>query len=113
MGSVPGRSTRSLAVMTRDEAVARYSRLSRERQIRVLASYGHHVTIDARGTYVAGTEEVADPPQLRRANELLHRVLSHIRDLADDTSERFPDEVIVSMCWDASQESMANALEKS
>ena len=99
--------------MTRDEAITRYSRLSRERQIRVLASYGHCVTIAARGTYVAGTEEVADPPQLRHANELLHRVLGHIRDLADDTSKRFPDEVIFSMCWDASQDSMANALERS
>ncbi|WP_155931325.1 MULTISPECIES: hypothetical protein [Methylosinus] len=32
------------------------------------------LTILARGTYLAGTDDVVDPPRLRRFNELTHRI---------------------------------------
>jgi hypothetical protein len=99
--------------MTREEAVTKFSELSRERQIAVLATFGFEITIDGRATYVPGTNDVANPPQLRRVNETLHRVTSHIRDLANGSRERYPDKVIISIMWEAAAEHLQEALAKS
>lgn len=81
--------------MTVDEAVAAYSRLTSDRQIRVLANYAHNLTVVARGTYVPGTEDIDDPRRLRMLNELQHRVTGHLRQLLADDSQRYPNEIIV------------------
>ena len=109
---VAGRSTESLAVMSKDEAIAKYSALDRDRKIAVLATYGHELTILSRGAYVPGTEEVSDPVRLRRANETFHRVFSHIRDLSMGESKRFPDDTIATLMWNASPEALEHALTK-
>ena len=76
---VAGRSTRSLAVMTREEAITTFSALSGRSKFSILATIGFKLTIDGRATCGAGTEEVADPPQLRRLNESLHHVTNRVR----------------------------------
>jgi hypothetical protein len=98
--------------MTREQAISQYSALSDIRQIAVLAAIGFEITIDARATYVPGTEDVANPPQLRRLSEVLHRVLSHIRNLANGHKERYPDDVIVTILWEAAPKHVQLALGK-
>ena len=77
--------------MSKQEATAKFLALGHERQIAVLADFGHRITIAARGTYVPGTDQVADSSGLRRANEVLHRVLGQIRAMADGDAKRYPE----------------------
>ena len=85
--------------MTREEAIAKFLALSPDQQISVLAHFGHEITVAARDTYVPGTDEVADAPRLRHANEMLHRVLGHIWHLSEGRAERYPDDVLISIFW--------------
>ena len=105
--------------MTREDAIAAYSALSADRQISVLAHYGHLLTVHARVTYIPGTDAVENPPLLRATNELLHRVLAHIWHLADGRTERYPDDVLISILWsdyqpmaESSRSALEEALEK-
>jgi len=50
--------------------------LPSNRRVLFLAALGHALTIAARDTYVPQTEEVLRPQQLRRINEVQHRVLA-------------------------------------
>jgi hypothetical protein len=81
--------------MTPGEAVAAYSALSASEQLRVLADYAHDLTVIARGTYVAQTEDIAHPRRLRLLNEVQHRVTGHMRHLIAGNTKRYPDDVIV------------------
>src|SRR3954464_10968927 len=81
--------------MTADEAVAAFSALPVDRQIAVLARYAFEITIVARGTYVPGTEDIADPQRLRLLNERQHRVTGHICRLLDGDATRYYDSSIV------------------
>jgi hypothetical protein len=96
--------------MTQDDALAQFSALSDIARIEILAGFGHEVTVIARGTYVAGTEEVADPPQLRRANELLHRVLACIGAIARGRRELEFEQSLASKYWEISREHFERAL---
>ncbi len=46
------------------------------RRVLFLSALGHALTIAARDTYVPQTEELSKPRQLRRINELQHRILA-------------------------------------
>jgi hypothetical protein len=96
--------------MTREEAIAKFSSLTREQQLAVLAEFGYEVTLDARGTYVPGGDGVEDPPQLRRCSEALHRVLSQMMHLLKGHKERYPDEVIISILWEVAPHHVQLAL---
>ena len=105
--------------MTREEAIAKYSALNPIQQISVLAHFGLELTIAARDTYVPGTEQVADAPRLRHANEMLHRVAAHIWHLSEGQTKRYPDDVLISIFWEEwplfqpwSQEALKRVLEK-
>jgi len=50
--------------------------LPQSRRVLFLTALGHALTITARDTYVPQTEEVSKPWQLRRINEIQHRVLA-------------------------------------
>src|ERR1700722_17530358 len=54
--------------------------LSRSERTAVLARIAHALTICARDTYEAGTENVLEPQVLRSYNELLHRVTAAVKD---------------------------------
>jgi len=53
------------------------------------------MTIVARGTYVGGTEDIADPRRLRLLNERQHRVTGHICHLLAGDTKRYDDDSIV------------------
>jgi hypothetical protein len=91
--------------MTADEVVTAYAALDPTRQIRVLADFAHRLTITARGTYIPGTQDVADPRRLRMLNEVQHRVTGHIRNLLAEDSRRSPDDVLahIAMAEDDSE----------
>ena len=83
--------------MTSDEAVAAFSALPVDRQIAVLACFAFKMTIVARGTYVPGTEDVADPQRLRLLNERQHRVTGDICHLLDGGTKRSDGDSIVRL----------------
>jgi hypothetical protein len=54
--------------------------LSQSAKIMSLARLAHILTVCARSTYEAGTENVREPKVLRAYNELQHRVTGAVRD---------------------------------
>jgi hypothetical protein len=60
------------------EVVMKSEPLSRSEETALLARIAFELTISARHTYEAGTENVLDPQGLRAYNELLHRVTSAV-----------------------------------
>lgn len=54
--------------------------LTRDETCRFLARLAFELTIAARDTYIAGSEDIADPRQLRAFNEIQHRVTSSLVD---------------------------------
>lgn len=78
--------------------------LDREQQLTFLVELAAELTIWARDTYEAGTEEVVDPHRLREFNELLHRVTSHLSDLMARRSDRRPDEMMARLIVEAAGE---------
>src|SRR5258708_2394203 len=70
--------------------------LSNSAKTVVLARIAHTLTICARDTYEAGTENVLEPHVLRAFNELLHRVTGAVRDHVLG-SEGYSLEVILEM----------------
>lgn len=62
----------------------------------VLAWIAHTLTICARTTYEAGTENVLEPQLLRSYNELLHRVTAALQEHASGNAE-FSLETILEM----------------
>jgi hypothetical protein len=80
--------------MTADEAVSRYTSMGTDVQVRFLARFAFELTILARGTYVAGTDEVAEPVRLRVLNEVQHRVVGQLCKLLEGDSARYADEDI-------------------
>jgi hypothetical protein len=69
-----------------------YLSLSDPEKLRLLARVAFNLTIDARDTYVAGSEEIADPVRLRRFNELQHRLLSRVSSMAERNPTTAEDE---------------------
>ncbi len=68
-----------------------YLALTRNSRLLFLVDLAWELTVHARGTYVAGTEEVAKPQKLRTFNEIQHRVLGHLRHLMYDQDQRYPE----------------------
>ena len=85
-----------------------FSKLSSAEQSKILAAWIHAVTIDARDTYIAGTEGIADPVRLRGFNELQHRIAGGLLSALDKTAGI--DEAFIEMLWEGSKELRAAAL---
>lgn len=83
--------------MDREEPARRYSSYLPEQQIRLLAGFGHNLTIAARDTYDFQAPGVRDPERLRQINEVHHRVFAHIRALTSSNEWRYPDDVLISI----------------
>ena len=60
----------------------------------------YELTVAARATYEVGTEDLIDGPQLRRINELQHRLSAQVAKLASGDPNVMPDEVIVAVVFD-------------
>jgi hypothetical protein len=98
--------------MTLDEIVVAYAALPTDRQIRLLAEYASRLTVIARGTYVPGTEDIADPRRLRMLNEVQHRVTGHLCKLLAHDAGRYPDDVIVRTMIDGDDAELLAAVEE-
>jgi hypothetical protein len=83
--------------MDLSEATRRLSALSAEAQLRLLASFGHNLTVAARDTYEFQAPGVREPMRLRQINEIQHRVLAHILALSKSNQFRYPDDVLISI----------------
>jgi hypothetical protein len=80
-----------------EEARRRFESLPADVQARVLANFGHNMTIAARDTYEFQAPGVRAPQRLRDINEIQHRVFAHIAKLLTDDAGRYPDDVLLSI----------------
>ncbi len=85
--------------MEHTEATRRFSGLSTEQQIRVLAAFGHNLTVAARDTYEVGAAGVENPERLRDINEIQHRLWAHIASLATSGARRYPDNSLLAIAF--------------
>jgi hypothetical protein len=90
--------------MEHEEAKRRFRGLSTETQLRVLATFGHHLTIAARDTYEFQAPGVRAPQRLRDINEIQHRVFAHIVALVTVDASRYPDDVLLSIVLELGDE---------
>jgi hypothetical protein len=51
-----------------------------KKDLLMLVFLAHEMTVCARSTYEAGTDKVLEPEELRRFNEIQHRVTGAVRD---------------------------------
>jgi hypothetical protein len=79
------------------EVALRFQGLSPDQQLRVLAAFGHNLTIAARDTYEFQAPGVQAPQRLRDINEIQHRVLAHILALSTRDTRRYPDDRLLSI----------------
>ncbi|HEY4330293.1 MAG TPA: hypothetical protein VGN88_11200 [Phycisphaerae bacterium] len=79
-------------------------------QAELLAGWGYALTIDARDTYIPGTQAVADPVRLRGFNEIEHRVCGQLRAILNSVEERYSDEGFFGMLVDTGKELHAGLL---
>jgi hypothetical protein len=61
--------------------------LNRNRRSEFLLNLANELTIAARSAYSRGCDEVESPEDLRRYNEILHRVLANLRDIINGSNE--------------------------
>ena len=76
----------------------------------MLAAWAQALTIDARDTYIPGTQAVADPVRLRGFNEIQHRVCGQLQAVLDSVEERYSDEVFFGVLLEAGKELHAGLL---
>ena len=86
--------------MEHEEVKRRFRSLPPDAQLRVLATFGHNLTIAARDTYEFQAPGVRAPQRLRDINEIQHRVLEHILALASVNKWRYPDDDLLSIVLD-------------
>jgi hypothetical protein len=67
--------------MTINEVVSAAAQFSLHQKILLLARLSFELTIAARSTYIPGTEDIAEPRQIRAYNEIQHRVSACVCDL--------------------------------
>jgi hypothetical protein len=90
------------------------SRLALDHKLHFLARLSFEITIAGRNSYEAGTDELTNPRQLRRVNEIQHRVTACLSQLLSGTcpdgfeqsiatwvlAERDPElKHILELCW--------------
>jgi hypothetical protein len=78
-------------------AIAKFSALDVEGQLKFLAKFGHNLTVAARDTFIPQSDGVRAPERLRRLSETQHRVFGHMYALMTTSEWRYPDDAIVSI----------------
>lgn len=71
--------------------LARFRQLSQLEQLAWLSQLVHLISMFARGTYEVGADGVLQPKELRRFNELLHRIATFMKKVARGDNEGMPD----------------------
>ena len=83
--------------MTVDEAIAVFSSYSDEDKKEFLAHLMCELTIIARDSYEAGGDGLTNPQRMRQINEVQHRVSEFLWALLRNDSRRYPDDVLVKI----------------
>ncbi len=83
----------------RDQIKTRFSALSANQKIHLIALLEHNVTIAARGHYDE-PEECTRIKKSRAFNEILHTTSSQIAHMAAAQSKRYPDDVFIEILFD-------------
>ena len=90
--------------MSIGDLVARFGLMSSEQQISFLSRLAADITLWARDTYEAGTDNVLDPQRLRSFNEFQHRVASQLLHMLERDAKRYPPDVFATMLVDYAAE---------
>jgi hypothetical protein len=77
--------------------LARFRQLSQLEQLAWLSQLLHLISMFARGTYEVGADGVLQPKELRRFNELIHRIATFMKKVARGDSEGMPDSDLFEM----------------
>lgn len=83
--------------MNRKTLALQFARIGASDKARILSRVAFDLTIDARDTYIPGTEGIADPVRLRAINELQHRICGRVHDLLENQSDQQDDSAFANM----------------
>ncbi len=83
--------------MTVDEAISVFISYPSEEKEEFLAHLMYELTVLARGTYEVGQEGLTNPRQMRRLNEVQHRVSAFLLALLRNDLKRYPDDLLVKI----------------
>jgi len=79
-------------------------------QARLLAVFLHELSVEARSTYGAATEQVHDGARLRFVNEIVCRLARFIEQLLADDHTRPTDDVVMRMLLSSRADQSAERL---
>jgi len=74
-----------------------YGSLKDDEKIQLIALTIEHLTIIARDTYIAGSEEVSDSVRLRHFNELQHQISGQLVGLLLNRKHYYNDQNFINM----------------
>lgn len=83
-------------MMTQSEIQNILEALSTDKQVELLLSYGHQLTLMTRDAYEIQGLGVTKPRLLRDANEIFHRLFPQIEKLIHEGKLDFPNDVMAS-----------------
>jgi hypothetical protein len=89
--------------MNVNEATVFFKNLPADEQAKFLALFSHNLTVSARISYEVGTENITNPRLIREINEIQHRVSMQIYLLLDNNSEPYPDDVLMQIILEHSE----------
>ena len=75
----------------------RFRAMSQIEQLIWLSQLLHLISMFARDTYEAGTDGVSKPSDLRRFNELIHRVATFQKKVSTGSAQGMPDEDVFEL----------------
>ena len=83
--------------MNLQSEISYYTEIGLQDKARLLASFLHELTIEARTTYGPAMDAVHDAARLRFANEMCNRITKLIEQYLGDDKTRPADEVVLRM----------------
>lgn len=84
--------------------------LSTEQKVRFLSVLGHELTIVGRNSYKVQTEDLEKPAQLRKVNEVQHRVLACLSQLLAGNCEQSFQESIAKLVLQQTDTELKNLM---
>lgn len=82
-----------------------------EVKVLFLATLAHDLTVVARNSYRPQTEELGKPSQLRRINEIQHRILACLVQSLEGVCERSFQESIASLVLQQSDQELGDLMD--
>ena len=83
-----------------DEFLNEYCQLTTSQKIAIIACLAKTITIYARGTYIPGTMDVAEPQKLREFNELEHKICNQMTGILFNDHDYPEDDIFLKMLFE-------------